>query len=203
MGDIWVRNTINAGIVLAEYAAGVRFGTDALLLADFARAGCRSGHCVDLGTGSGVIPLLLLGLERSRTGSACAGPPHARNRCRFTGVELQERYAALATRNAAENGFSERFSVVNADLRALKGVLPSGCAETVLSNPPYMRTDCGHRNESPEKYIARHEACCAAADLAAAAARLLKFGGRFYAVYLPERLAVLLPRTSSEKWRKS
>ena len=87
---------INADIILREPEGGIRFGTDALLLADFAFGSLRRGKCIDLGTGSGVIPLLLLAL-------GC--------KTDFVGLELQEKYALVAAENARENGFSDKFGV--------------------------------------------------------------------------------------------
>jgi len=89
-------NRINANLLLKELEGGIRFGTDALLLADFASAAKR-GTCIDLGTGSGVIPLLMLA-----SGSKAS----------FCGLELQPEYASLAAENARANGYGESFKII-------------------------------------------------------------------------------------------
>ena len=94
-------------------------------------------------------------------------------------IPQNEPFAELIQRNAALNGFAERIRVHATDLRELTAEQLGGEVDLVLSNPPYMRTDCGKRNLSDAKYLARHEVCGGIADFCAAAARILRFGGRF------------------------
>lgn len=169
-------NRINASIILKEPDGGIRFGTDALLLADFA-SGMKKGVCVDLGTGSGVIPLLLLA-----TGS----------RSDFIGLELQEKYAAVAEENAMINNFAERFKVICGNASDYRDLFGCGFAESVITNPPYMRNDCGAENEEAALNIARREISGGVDNFLKAAAWCLKSGGSFFAVYRPDRLVNLL-----------
>lgn len=168
---------INGGLLLTEYREGIRFGTDALLLASFARERIVRGTCADFGTGSGVLPLLLLS-------GGC--------RARFLAVEIQERYATLARKNAERNGFSDRMTVLHGDLREYRTLLPAGGADSVICNPPYLPADCGRKNIADEKRIAWHEDCLRVEELAAAASWILRPGGTFFCVYLPSRSASLL-----------
>lgn len=168
---------INGGLVLSEYRTGIRFGTDALLLASFARERVKRGVCADFGTGSGVLPLLLL-----------AGG----SRAKFLAVELQERYASLARENAERNGFADSVEVLCGDLREYRSLLPAGGADSVVCNPPYLPADCGRRNQTAEKRIAWHEDCLPVTALAGAASWVLRPGGVFLCVYLPSRLTSLL-----------
>ena len=168
---------INGGLLLSEYREGIRFGTDALLLASFARERISRGVCADFGTGSGVLPLLLLAND-------C--------RAQFLAVEIQERYASLARENAARNGFSDRVTVLHGDLREYRTLLPAGGADSVICNPPYLPADCGRKNVADEKRIAWHEDCLRVDELAAAASWVLRPGGTFFCVYLPSRLTSLL-----------
>lgn len=172
-----VRTVINDRLTLSEYREGIRFGTDALLLSSFALPRLPRGLCADFGTGSGVLPLLLL--------SAGCG-------CDFLAVELQEAYFRLAEKNVAENGFSSRVRVIRGDLREKLPLLPAGSVSSVICNPPYLRSGAGKRNLSEEKRIAWHEDCLTAEQMAAAASRALPPGGRFFCIYLPSRLALLL-----------
>ena len=134
-------NKINADILLNEPIGGIRFGTDALLLADFA-SNMRKGLCIDLGTGSGVIPLLLLA-------AGC--------KTDFRGLELQPDYAKIAQENAESNNFSDRFKVICGSAENVREIFVSGSADYVITNPPYMRIDCGNNNESTALNIARRE----------------------------------------------
>lgn len=168
---------INGGLLLSEYREGIRFGTDALLLTSFARERIARGVCADFGTGSGVLPLLLLA-------GGC--------RARFLAVEIQEQYASLARENAARNGFSDHVTVLHGDLREYRTLLPAGGADSVICNPPYLPAECGRKNVADEKRIAWHEDCLRVNELAAAASWILRPGGTFFCVYLPSRSASLL-----------
>lgn len=172
---------INAHLTLREYRGGIRYGTDALLLASFVRGG-RRARCADLGTGCGVIPLLLL--ASGRCGEA-------------RGFEVQAEYAALAAENARDNGLDGRFAVVQGDIRGIGRLCPAGWADYVTANPPYLRADCGGRNADFVKYAAFHEHFGDIDDFARAAAYLLGTGGVFYTVYRPDRLARLLTALSA------
>ena len=167
---------INGGLTIGEYREGIRFGTDAFLLAEFARERVGNGACADFGTGSGVLPLLL-----------------ARHGCKahFTAVELQEKYARLARENVLRNGFEHQIDVVQGDLRAYRALFGSGSMSAVVSNPPYLPSDCGKKNLSDEKRMAWHDDTLKAHELADAAAWALKSGGKFFCVYLPSRMAGL------------
>lgn len=167
---------INGGLTLSEYREGIRFGTDALLLAAFAAGRIGTGSCADFGTGSGVLPLLLL-----------AGGSQAQ----FLAVELQEKYAALAQENAERNGFAGRMQVLCGDLREYRRLFPAGSMHSVVCNPPYLPVGCGKQSLSSEKRMAWHEDCLRVDELAAAAAWALQSGGRFFCVYLPSRMATL------------
>ncbi len=167
---------VNDHISLIAKKDGLTFGTDAFLLASFAKARPR-GRAVELGTGTGIVSLLLAG--RSRFASI-----HA--------IEVQEDFAELARRNVERNGFGDRITVHHADLRQIRPDDLGGEADAVLANPPYMRTDTGKRNESDRKYIARHEVFGGIEDFCLSASRLLKHGADFYCVYRPDRLADLM-----------
>lgn len=171
-----IKTRINADIILCEPSGGIRFGTDALLLADFALNRIKHGKVIDLGTGSGVIPLLMLA-------AGCKAD--------FVGLELQPEYAEAAAQNAASNGFSDRFSVICGDAKDHKTIFECGRADAVVTNPPYMRSDCGKSNESPKLAVARRELEGGAELFCQAAGRALKSGGSFFAVYRPDRLITL------------
>lgn len=149
------------------------FSTDTILLADFSRQqGAKK--CVDLGTGCGTIPLLWLRDNPLLQVSA---------------VEIQEDACALLRDSIALNRLESKLTVVNADLKALRGILPFGAFDAVACNPPYKPEGTGIPNPEDKKLVARHETACTLDDICQAAASLLQFGGRFYICQRPERLA--------------
>lgn len=168
---------------------GYRFSIDSVLLADFAAPYCGRS-VLDLGTGSGVVLLLLA------------------KRCDVlkngVGVEIQRTLWEFACRNIGENGFEGRLSAILGDLRDdVRGLSPRSF-DLVVSNPPYRKIGEGRRNPDPRKEIARHEVACTLADLFSAAGKYLSSRGRFVMVCssrrLPEIFALgaatgLLPET--------
>ncbi|MGN1195841.1 MAG: tRNA1(Val) (adenine(37)-N6)-methyltransferase [Acutalibacteraceae bacterium] len=151
------------------------FGTDAILLADFSDPKKKEKLC-DLGTGCGIIPLLWC---KKQTGE-------------ITAVDIQENACGQLERSISLNGLDGRINVVNADLRALKGVLDFGSFDLVTMNPPYKPVGTGIESESEADKIARHETMCTVDDAVKAAASLLRFGGRFCMCHRPERLCDII-----------
>jgi tRNA1Val (adenine37-N6)-methyltransferase len=154
---------------IRQPAGGYRFSIDSVLLAGFAAPFCR-GTVLDLGTGCGVLLLLL---SRLSDGMASG-----------TGVELQRELLSFARRNFRENGVADRLQAVEGDFRAEVAGVPRGAFDLVVSNPPYGRAGRGRPNPDPGKEAARHEVSCTLSELFAAAARFLAPGGRF-ALILP------------------
>lgn len=170
------QDEVNERIRLNQLSDGLTFGTDAYLLSCYVRP-CPKGRGVDLGSGTGIIPLLCLARDQAASFVAC---------------EIQPVFCELIQQNAKENGFSHRLSVMEGDLRHLTAASLGYEAELVTANPPYMAPNVGARNTSDEKYLARHEVNGGIGDFCAAAGRVLKHGGRFYCVFRPERLTDLL-----------
>jgi tRNA1Val (adenine37-N6)-methyltransferase len=161
---------------VVQHRDGYRFSIDAVLLAH--HAGARSGETVvDLGTGCGIIPLILSFRHPG---------------LRIFGIEVQEGLSELASRNVAGNRMEERITILRKDLRGLESDLPPGCADLVTSNPPFRKPNTGRVNPDAERAVARHEIRVSLPELISAARRLLKISGRFVAVYPAERTAELL-----------
>ena len=167
-------DAVNERITLIQKKDGLTFGTDAFLLASFIKPR-KSGRALELGAGTGIISFLLA--AKDKFASICA-------------LEVQEDFALLARRNAELNGLDHKVEVICRDARDLRA--SDGEFDVVFSNPPYMTTDSGKRNESDYKYIARHEVCGGISDFSAAAYRALKHGGKFYVVWRPDRLCDLI-----------
>lgn len=165
-------------ISLYQARKGYRFSMDAILLCSFINA-ARAEHIADLGAGSGIIGLLLA--EKYPQASV-------------TLFEIQDTLAALAGKNIALNYLEDRVKVVRADLRNIKeqaDVSPH-YYDLIASNPPFRKELSGHVNPYEEKAIARHEIKFRLSELAEAAACLLKPGGKFFFIHLPERLSEII-----------
>ena len=169
-------DTVNEKIRLIQKKQGLTFGTDAFLLAAFVKSAPKT-HAVDLGSGTGILPLLLLAKGKIKSATA---------------VEVQPAFADLIARNAKLNSLADRITPLCANVRDLHPEDTRGEVGLVISNPPYMKCTSGKRNESDEKYIARHEVCGDISDFCACAARILKHGGKFVCVWRPDRLTDLL-----------
>jgi len=165
-------------LILRQPERGYRFSIDSVILAGFAAHYCR-GSVLDLGTGCGVLLLLLSRLcPRLVSG---------------TGVDLQEDLLDFARRNFRDNCPDGRLSAVRGDFRGeIPGIEP-GSFDLVVSNPPYGRAGHGRRNPDPGKEAARHEVACALPELFAAASRFLSAAGRFTFILPYPRLSEIEP----------
>lgn len=151
------------------------FSLDAILLAHFAtvRPGAR---VVDLGTGTGVIALLL----------AARGAGHV------AGLEFSQSMAAMATRSVMLNNLQDKVEIVQGDLCKIKEYLPAGHYDVVVSNPPYRIVGGGFISPNDKVAMAKHEVTATLQDVVNAAKYLVKTRGRFAMVHLPERMSEIL-----------
>ena len=166
---------INGNLTLYQNEGSLAYGTDAYLLSAYMRRQAKE-HACEFGAGSGVISLL----------AAARGIfSH------ITAIEIQKTIAQIAAQNVKINGFSEKIDVICRDIRE-KDVSMNGAFGVVFSNPPYMTATSGKLGKNDADSASRHELNGGIDDFADAASRLLKYGGLFYAVYRPDRLAELL-----------
>ena len=173
------------GLRVIQRADAFRFGTDAVLLADFA-APRRHDRVCDLGTGTGIIPLLLYARENTISADA---------------VEIQPDMADMAARSMAMNGLNEKIRVLPGDLRSIRTLLPHARYDLVTCNPPYGKAGGTLLNPDASKRLARHEESCAIEDVACAAAWLLQNGGRLCCVFPAARMIEL--SDAMRKYRKA
>lgn len=152
------------------------FGIDAVLLTGFARV--KDGDTVlDMGTGTGIIPILL----EAKTGAS-----------HLTGLEIQPESADMAKRSVCYNELEKKIDIVEGDLKNASEIFGRGSFDVVTCNPPYMIGAHGLTGGNESKTIARHEVLCTFEDVAREAAAVLKPGGMFYLVHRPFRLVELL-----------
>lgn len=174
---------INENLRIIQKKQGLTFGSDTYLLSAFIKEQ-KNARAADLGSGTGIAALL------------CA----ARGKfAHIYAIEIQKDFSELIERNARLNGFEDKITSINSDVRDIRSTHTSGELDAVFCNPPYMKVNAGKRNDADEKYIARHEVFGGIYDFCSAAARLLKFGGRFYCVYRPDRLSELMDAMHSSK----
>jgi tRNA1Val (adenine37-N6)-methyltransferase len=178
--DYMVRETRDnlsiGGLQLLQAEKGYRYSLDPILLAHF--VALKPGdQVVDLGTGCGIIPLLLATLNE-------VGP--------LIGIERQASLVKRAVRNVELNGYSDRITILPEDIRQIKTLLSAESADVVVTNPPYRRPGTGHIAPNDERAAARHELAGGMREFVAAAKWLLKNGGTFAVVYLAERLPELM-----------
>ena len=152
------------------------FGTDSVLLTDFAKAK-PSDTIVDLCTGNGIIPVLLSAKTKAQ---------------KIYGIELQEQSFDLAVRNCNLNNLNGRVEFINDDVKQALNYFKPGSVDVVTCNPPYMAPKSGYTNQSDKKAIARHEIAINVYDIINIASKLLKFGGHLYMVHRAERLADII-----------
>jgi tRNA1Val (adenine37-N6)-methyltransferase len=152
------------------------YGMDAVLLANFARIK-PGAKVVDLGTGTGVIPLLLAAKGKG---------------AEFTGLEIQPEMAEMAERSVRLNHISDRMQIVCGDIRQVQEHFPAAAFQAVTSNPPYISQKSGLHNPEAPVNIARHEILLTLEEVIGAAAYLLNQGGTFSMVHKPFRLPEIM-----------
>lgn len=171
------------GYQIIQKKDGFCFGMDAVLLSGFAAV--KPGEkAVDLGTGTGIIPILL---EAKYEGE------------HYTGLEIQDEVAEMAARSVALNHLEEKVSIVKGDIKEASRLFGAASFDVVTSNPPYMNDAHGLKNPDLPKAIARHEVLCTLDDVVREAAKLLRPGGRFYMVHRPHRLIEIITALTKYK----
>lgn len=168
------------GYEIIQHPGRFCFGMDAVLLSAFARV--KTGECVlDLGTGTGILPILLAGKTEGR---------------HFTGLEIQEDSADMARRSVLHNHLEEKVTIVTGDIKEASGIFGAESIDVITTNPPYMIGGHGLANPDSAKAIARHEVLCTLEDILRESFKMLKHGGRFYMVHRPFRLTEILSKMS-------
>lgn len=159
------------------------FGMDAVLLSGYVKAGCED-RVLDLGTGTGIIPLLLSAKTQAQY---------------LTGLEIQDASVDMARRSVRLNGLEARIKIVHGDIKEASSIFGAASYDVVTCNPPYMIRQHGLQNADGPKAIARHEILCTFDDVAREAAKVLKPGGKFYLVHRPFRLAEIVSTLITHK----
>jgi tRNA1Val (adenine37-N6)-methyltransferase len=167
---------LNGRLRVFQKKSGYRFSVDAVLLASFVSLNAKS-KVIDLGTGSGIIPLLL-----------ATRFPHAL----WTGLEIQEGLAKLAARSVDLNGLQDQINIFQGDARKIKNIFPAHSFDAVTFNPPYRKINSGRINPDAERAIARHEITGSLKEFLQAAKYLLKPAGKVFTIYPAKRMIELV-----------
>lgn len=146
------------------------YGTDAIFISDFAKA---KGLVIDLGTGSGIIPLRLIEKKKVK---------------KIYGIEIQKEVFDRAKRSIKLNGLEERIEILNMDLKKIDEKFPKAHFDTVVSNPPYLKAGGAVINKRENFAISRHEISCNLEDIIKTSGYLLKPQGKLFLVHRPDRL---------------
>ena len=167
---------IGGGLKIIQNRNSYRFSEDSILLADF--VDLNPGESIlDLGTGSGILPLLLIQRERN---------------LKITGIEIQHEMASMAQRSIKYNDLEKEITIVQGDLREVSKMFPKTKWDKVITNPPYFRVNEGRISPKNNISIARHEIKCTLKEVIKAASLLLKPKGSFYIVHRYKRLNELI-----------
>lgn len=166
------------GYEIIQHPGKFCFGMDAVLISNFARVK-RGERALDLGTGTGIIPILLTAKTEGKD---------------FVGLEIQEESADMARRSVVHNHLEDKVKIVTGDIKEAADIFGPVSFDVITVNPPYMIGQHGIANASDTKAIARHEVLCTLDDVLRESAKLLKPKGRFYMVHRPFRLAEIFSK---------
>ena len=164
------------GLEIIQNKSKFRFGTDAVLLSDYAKIK-KGGRCLDLGTGTGIIPLLLTAKAEAKE---------------IIGLDLQEDLCEMARRSVSHNNLIDKIQIVCGDIKNVPRLFDKESFENAVSNPPYMKNGSGFQSDDQSIAMSRHEIMCGIEDIAAAAEYLLKDKGMLTMVHRPNRLVDVL-----------
>ena len=156
---------------------GFCFGIDSVLLSDFAKKIKKDAIVMDLGTGTGIIPILLCGKTELK---------------KVVGVEIQEQVYEMAKRSILLNNLENKFEIINENILNLNKIYEKNSFDVIVTNPPYKKKDTGILNENSKKVISRHEITASLEDFISISKDLLKDKGEFYMVHRPERLVDII-----------
>lgn len=165
------------GLKIIQNKEGFCFGIDSILLSDFAKEIKKESKVIDLGTGTGIIGIML-----------CAKTELSK----IVGVEIQKEVYEMAKRSIKLNNLEERFQIINEDIKNLENKLEQETFDAVVTNPPYKKIGTGLTNENEKKLISRHEITANLEDFIKIASKLLKDKKNLYMVHRPDRLVDII-----------
>ena len=172
------------GLKIIQNKDGFCFGIDSVLLSDFSKNIRNNSKVIDLGTGTGILCILLSGKTKNTT---------------FVGVEIQQEVAEMAIRSVKLNNLENRINILNENILNLNNIYKEKSFEAVITNTPYKKINTGVVNNEDKKLISRHEVTASLEDFIHTASYLLKDFGEFYMVHRPDRIVDIFRIMRSKK----
>lgn len=172
------------GLKIIQNKDGFCFGIDSILLTDFAKEIKEESTIIDLGTGTGIIGILL---------------SKKINPAKIIGVEIQKEVYEMAKRSVELNHLEDKFEIINADIKDLQDKIQMNTFDAVVTNPPYKKIGTGIINENDKKLISRHEITASLEDFIKITSKLLKDNGSLYMVHRPDRLVDIIENSRKYK----
>ncbi|MBO6233126.1 MAG: tRNA1(Val) (adenine(37)-N6)-methyltransferase [Clostridia bacterium] len=161
------------GYKIIQNSEGFCFGIDSVLLSDFAKSIRNNSKVLDLGTGTGILCILLAGKTKLKE---------------IYGIEIQQEVANMAKRSVELNSLQDKVNILNENILNLENHFENGSFDAIVTNPPYKKLNTGLQNENEKKVISRHEITANLEDFIKVSRNMLKDKGEFYMVHRPERL---------------
>ena len=165
------------GLKIIQNTKGFCFGIDSVLLSDFAKNIKKNSTILDLGTGTGIISILLSKKTEAK---------------KIYGIELQEEVCDMASRSVLLNNLQDKIEIINKNIKNISDTLGINVCDVVVTNPPYKKYGTGLLNEDDSKIISRHEKECTLEDVIKQSFKILKDKGLFYMVHRPDRLVDII-----------
>ena len=162
---------------IIQNTTGFCFGIDAVLLSDFAKEIKNNSKVLDLGTGTGILSILLS--EKTKLN-------------KIYGIEIQKDVAEMASRSVKLNNLEDKVEIINKNIKELNTIFDKNYFDAIVTNPPYKKINTGKENDKTNKYISRHEVTANIEDFIKISFDLLKDKGSFYMVHRPERLSEII-----------
>ena len=162
---------------IIQNTKGFCFGIDSVLLSDFAKNIKKNSTIVDLGTGTGIISILLSKKTEAK---------------KIYGIELQEEVCDMVSRSVLLNNLQDKIEIINKNIKNISDTLGINVCDVVVTNPPYKKYGTGLLNEDDSKIISRHEKECTLEDVIKQSFKILKDKGLFYMVHRPDRLVDII-----------
>ena len=154
-----------------------KYGVDSVLLSDFSKKIKKNAKILDIGTGTGIISILLAKKTNSQE---------------IVGIEVQPEVADMAKRSIELNHLENKVQIINDNILNIEKYFPDEYFDDIVTNPPYQKKNSGLKNENEKQSISRHEILCSLEDIIAKSFKMLKDNGNFYMVHRPERLVDIL-----------
>jgi len=165
------------GLKIIQNKEGFCFGIDSILLSDFAKEIKNNSIVLDLGTGTGILSILLSEKTKLK---------------KIYGIEIQEEVADMAKRSVVMNNLEEKVEIINENIKNLENIFEKNTFDAIVTNPPYKNINTGEINKNEKKLISRHEISADLADFIKISFNMLKDKGSLYMVHRPERLADII-----------